>query len=189
MNLESFLKEIKQNWMFAAVLSIAVGLVLLLFPGITIQVVCYLLGCLVIIFGASRIIRYFKQDPAYHEVFQGDLMTGLFGAVIGLFMILKAEIVVSLVPIVFGVVLLTSGIGNVQRTIDARRAGYPRWGVLLALALLTIVLSLLLLINPFGSMQVAVAVIGASLIYEGVSDIVFMLLLGKRIEEWKNAAR
>ena len=187
MNFKSLLEELKRNWMFSAILSILLGLVLLFFPGITTRVVCFLLGGLVIIYGLTHIIRYFRQESTYADLFRGDLMTGLFSVAIGLFMILRADVVVSLIPIIFGIVLMANGIAGVQRAADARRAGYSRWGMLLALAVLTVALSILLLINPFATIKVTVAVIGASLIYEGISDLAAMHLVGKRIEEWKKS--
>lgn len=53
------------------------------------------------------------------------------------------------------------------------------------MAALTIALGLVLVLNPFASAQVAVAVIGASLIYDGLTDVLTILLVGKRIDEWK----
>lgn len=187
MNFKGLLEELKRNWMFSAILSMLLGLVLLLFPGITTRVVCFLLGGLIILYGLTHVIRYFRQENTYAELFQGDLMIGLFGIAIGLFMILRADVVVSLIPIIFGIVLMANGIAGVQRAANARRAGYSRWGLLLALAILTAALSILLLVNPFATIKVTVAVIGASLIYEGISDLVAMHLVGKRIEKWKKS--
>lgn len=187
MDFKGILQEMKHNWMFSAILSIVLGLILLIFPGITIRVVCFLLAGLSLIFGVTRMIRYFKQEAAYPEFFRGDLMVGLFAIAIGLFMLLRADLVVQFIPIIFGIVLMASGIAGIQRAVDAQRSGYDRWGVLLALAILTIALGVLLLINPFGPVKVAVAVIGASLIYEGISDLLSMHLVGKRIEDWKKS--
>ena len=189
MNFKDIFARLRKAWIFSSVLSILLGLVLLLFPTITIQVVCYMLGGLAIVYGIGRVIRYIRQGEAYPELFRGDLMIGLFLIVIGLFIVFRIEFVAGFIPVIFGIALLASGIGEVQRSMDAKRAGYERWLFIMVLASLTIVFGLVLVLNPFASAQVAVAVIGASLIYDGISDVVTILLVGKRIDEWKKNLR
>lgn len=189
MNWKAFFAKLKKTWLISSLISVVLGLVLLLFPGIAIQVVCYLLGGLALIYGVMRIIRYARQGDVYPELFRGDLMIGLFLLAIGLFIVCRVEFVAGFIPVVFGIALLASGIGGVQRAMDAKRAGYERWLFLLVLAALTIALGLVLTMNPFASAQVAVAVIGASLIYDGITDMVTILLVGKRIDEWKKNNR
>lgn len=184
----SVLKDVRRNWLIAAFLSIALGLVLLLFPGITAKAVCYLLGGLSILFGVSRILRHFQHDSDYAVFFQGDLTLGLFCVVIGLFMILRAEAVISLIPIFFGIVLLASGITGIQRAVDSKRNGCCYSWALVLMPLLTLAAGVVLLVNPFASLQVAIIVIGATLIYEGVTDMLSILLISKKIGQWKRNA-
>ncbi len=189
MNFKKIFERLQKAWIFSSLLSIVLGIILLFFPSITIQVVCYLLGGLAILYGIGRVIRYARQGEAYPELFRGDLMIGLFLIAIGLFIVFRIEFVAGFIPVIFGIALLASGIGGVQRSMDAKRAGYERWVALLLLAALTIALGLVLVLNPFASAQVAVAVIGASLIYDGLTDVLTILLVGKRIDEWKKNLR
>lgn len=189
MNFKNIFSKLKKAWLLSSILSVALGLVLLIFPWIAIQVVCYLLGGLAIIYGIIRIVRYARQGEAYPELFRGDLVIGLFLLAIGLFIVFRIEFVAGFIPVIFGIALLASGIGGVLRAMDAKRAGYERWFLLLVLASLTIVLGLILAMNPFATAQVAVAVIGAALVYDGVTDMITVLLVGKRIDEWKKNQR
>jgi len=54
--------------------------------------------------------------------------------------------------------------------------------------LLTLAAGVVLLVNPFASLQVAIIVIGAALIYEGVTDMLSILLISKKIGQWKRNA-
>lgn len=189
MNFKNIFSKLKKAWLLSSILSVALGLVLLIFPWIAIQVVCYLLGGLAIIYGIIRIVRYARQGEAYPELFRGDLVIGLFLLAIGLFIVFRIEFVAGFIPVIFGIALLSSGIGGVLRAMDSKRAGYERWFLLLVLASFTIVLGLILAMNPFATAQVAVAVIGAALVYDGVTDMITVLLVGKRIDEWKKNQR
>ena len=68
-----FLKNLSKSWMFSAVASMALGLVLLLLPGISTKIVGYVLGALAIAFGVGRAVKYFQQKHIYPVFFRGDL--------------------------------------------------------------------------------------------------------------------
>ncbi len=187
MSYKEIVEKLRKNWIVSAVVTIMIGLVLVLFPGSTLRAINYVLGGIAIAMGVVRVVRYFRQDHTYPFLFQSDLIVGLLAIGLGLFMLSKSEAVLSLVPFIFGLLLIGCGVGNILRSVDARRAGVPFWGVLLVLAILTAVAGSVILSNPFGALEVCVAVIGACMIYEGATDIVIVSLTGKRIDAWKKA--
>ena len=107
--------------------------------------------------------------------------------ILGLFLLASPEKVLSMVPFVFGVLLAGCGVGNVLRAADAKKAGLSAWKVLLALALISVAAGVVCMVNPFEVMETTVIVIGGSLIYTGITDIVTTLAVRKRIEAWRNA--
>lgn len=187
MSFKEIMETIKRNWIISAVLCIVVGLLLVLFPGSVLESLCYILGGIAIAAGVIRVVRYFKEDHTYPVIFQSDLMVGLFSLGLGLFMITNPETVVGLIPTLFSIVIVGFGIANILRAVDAKKAGLDRWGILLALAILTVLAGWVILMNPFATMAATVTLIGACLIYEGVADIVTVLLVGKRIDAWRKS--
>lgn len=185
MNYKKLLADLKRNWILSAVITCAFGLVLLLFPNQALTAVTYTLGFLAVVMGVIRTVRYFKQDHTYPFLFQSDLVVGLMTVGLGLFMITQPQTVLSMLPHLFGILLVGCGVGNILRAVDAKKAGIAQWGVLLALAIISIVLGWLIICNPFGVLDTLVAIIGAGLIFEGVTDIVTTLWVGKRIDAWK----
>ncbi|MBQ9264333.1 MAG: DUF308 domain-containing protein [Clostridia bacterium] len=187
MSFMDMMNKLKKNWIASAVLCIVVGLILLLLPEKTLKVICYVVGGIATASGVVRMVRYFKQDHTYPVIFQNDLMVGLLSLGLGLFMITAPAAVVGVIPMIFAVVLIGFGIANILRAVDAKKAGVGAWGVMLALAILTVILGFVLLSSPFETMAVTVSVIGGCLIYEGVADIITVLAVGKRIETWRKA--
>ncbi|MBE5787461.1 MAG: hypothetical protein E7324_07980 [Clostridiales bacterium] len=179
------MKKISEKWQFSAAVSIILGLILLLLPGISTRIVGYLLGALAIGLGADRAVKYFQQKHIYPEFFRGDLMLGLLMATLGILIIVNVEMVISLVPIAFGVALVSNGIVGLQRTWMARQGAYEQWWLLLIFALLTFGMGVVLIINPFASIKLAISIVGGCLIYEGISDLLTMLLAGKKVDGWK----
>ena len=188
MDLKTILDHIKRNWIASSITAIVLGLILLLFPDAALRAVCYVVGGVAIAFGVIRTVQYFREDHTYPFFFQSGLIAGLFTLGLGLFMVTNARTVMGLVPMIFGVLLIGCGVGNILRAVDAKGAGVSYWGILLLLAIITVALGWVILANPFGTLRVAIMVIGAGLIYEGVTDLLTAMFVGKKIEKWKKQA-
>ena len=187
MNFQSVYTKLKTSWVFSAIVTIILGLILVLFPAAALTSVSYVMGGIAIAMGVIRTVRYFKQDHTYPFLFQSDLVVGLLSVGFGIFMVSQPVAFLSLLPHVFGILLVGCGIGSILRAVDAKKMGLAYWSVLLGLAIVSIVLGMLIMINPFYFAETTVIVIGACLIYQGVTDIVTTLAVGKRIDEWKKS--
>ena len=187
MDIQSVYNKLKKNWFFSAIVTIILGLLLVLFPAAALASVSYAVGGLAIAMGVIRTVRYFKQDHTYPFLFQSDLVVGLLSVGFGIFMVSQPVTVISLLPHIFGILLVGCGIGGILRAVDAKKADFASWGVLLVLAIVSIGLGGLIMSNPFNTMETLVIIIGSCLIYQGVTDIVTTLIVGKRIEQWKQA--
>ena len=187
MNWQEFLEKTRKNWVASSIVCIVVGLILVLFPGQAMLSVCYVIGGIATAMGVIRMVEYFKRDHTYPFFFQTDLILAMLTLGLGLFAITNPRTMMSLIPAVFGVLLIGCGVGNILRAVDAKKAGFAAWGALLAMAILTVALGWVILSNPFETLEIAVIVIGAGLIYEGVTDLLTVLLVGKRIEAWRAA--
>lgn len=182
MKINEIWNKVKKNWIISAVVTGLIGLVLLLFPSSVLLSVCYCIGGLTIALGVVRVVQYFKQEHAYPYFFQSDLVAGMITIGLGLFMVSSPTTMISLLPYLFGVLLVGCGIGNILRSIDAKAAGFEKWGLLLGLAIVSIAGGLVILANPFGTIEVVVAVTGGCLIYESIVDIFTTLILGRKIK-------
>ena len=178
----------KKNWILSAIITGVIGLVLLLFPGSALLSVCYCIGGLMIAMGVIRVVRYFKLEHTHPYLFQSDLVVGLITIGLGLFMVTSPKAVMNLLPNIFGILLIGCGIGNILRSVDAKNAGFAQWGVLLGMAILSIVAGLVILSNPFETIELVVAVAGGCLIYESASDIVTTLIISRKLKTLKKNA-
>ena len=187
MNFQTIYTKLKANWIFSAIVTIVLGLILVLFPAAALASVSYVVGGIAIAMGVVRSVRYFKQDHTYPFLFQSDLVVGLLCVGFGIFMLSQPAAFMSMLPFVFGILLVGCGIGSILRAVDAKKMGFLYWGWLLGLAIVSVVLGWLIMVNPFGAAETAVIVIGACLIYQGVTDIVTTLTVAKRIDQWKKS--
>ena len=174
--------KLKKSWIISAIVTGVIGLILLLFPGNALLSVCYTIGGLTIAMGIIRVVRYFKQEHGYPYLFQSDLVVGLITIGLGLFMITSPTTVMSLLPNLLGILLVGCGIGNILRSVDAKNSGFAQWGVLLGMAILSVLAGLTILSNPFGTIELVVAVTGGCLIYESLIDILTTLIINKKVK-------
>ncbi len=180
--------KIKTNWIISAIVTGLIGLVLLLFPGNVLTSLCYCFGGLTIAVGVVRVVRYFKQEHIYPFLFQSDLVVGLITIGLGIFMITSPITVMTLLPYLFGLLLIGCGVGNILRSIDAKDNGFAQWGVLLGMAILSIAAGLVIMGNPFGTVEVVLAVTGGCLIYESITDLVTTFIITKKIKAAQKSA-
>ena len=153
-----------------SLLYIGLGIFLLLGPGMALNIVCYALGGVVLACAAVQLVRYFTAERG---LFQSQL-TLIFGLVclgLGVFLLIRSDIVVRILPVVFGMFVLFDSLGRVQNALELRRCGYSNWKVFLALALLSVVLGVVMILNPFATMELLVMAIGVILVVEGAINL------------------
>ena len=167
-------KKLKWNLILMSALYLGLGIFLLLVPGTALNVVCYALGAVVLVCAVVQLVRYFAVERG---VFQSQLtlISGLVCLGLGAFLIIRSDIVVRLLPIVFGLFVIFDSLGRIQNALELRRCQYSSWKGFLLLALLSIVLGVVMIVDPFGAMETLVMAIGIILIVEGALNLLSAL--------------
>ena len=167
-------KKLKWNLIVMSVLYLALGIFLLMVPGTALNVVCYALGGVVLLGAVIQLVRYFLVERGIFQS-QLTLISGLVCLALGGFLILRSDIVVRILPIVFGLFVIFDSLGRIQNALDLRRCEYPSWKGFLLLPVLSVVLGVVLIVNPFGAMETLVMAIGIILIVEGAINLLSAL--------------
>ena len=167
-------KKLKWNLILMSILYLALGIFLLMVPGTALNIVCYALGGVVLACAAVQLIRYFVVERG---VFQSQLtlISGLVCLGLGAFLIIRSDIVVRILPIVFGLFVIFDSLGRIQNALELRRCEYSSWKGFLLLAVLSIVLGIVMILDPFGTMETLVMAIGVILIIEGALNLLSAL--------------
>lgn len=163
-------KNMRNTYLITAILFIIAGIILLSWPQTTMNIICYGLGALILIYGAFQIYTYYKgkqETTSYHM----NLLTGIIACGIGLFMLLKSEIVISILPFIIGFTLLLESLLKFKHAYDLKKAGYEGFKWILIMAVITLAFAGLLVYNPFDAATSMVMFIGICLIYDGISEL------------------
>ena len=174
------LKE-QVNSIVLCLFELMVGVLLLIDPvGFTTWII-FVAGFVLMVLGILEVVKYFRTDAEEASLGQ-TLAKGILLLIAGGFCTLKTEWFIVTFPvltIIYGVVILVTGVGKVQMTVDMLRRKNRKWFWAAISAVVSIACAVVVLGNPFASTAVLWAFTGISLIVECVLDIVTMIL-GKK---------
>ena len=100
-----------------------------------------------------------------------SVVMGILVLAVGIWFLAEPAVIMSLIPIVIGVVLLFHGIRAIKEAVEAQKFGFDAWGANLILAIISVILGFFCVFDAFGMMEKATIVVGIILIYNGVSNI------------------
>lgn len=163
-------KNFRKSYGFSSIAFILVGLALLLWPALSLRLVCGLFGLVILIKGISSLVGYARSEVRTVFHYFGWVF-GAAATALGVFLLIKPETVVSVLPILVGLFVIFDGVMRIQSALELRNAGYHKWWSFLLLALLSAGLGVLILWNPFATVEVLVMVIGIILMVEGVLNL------------------
>ena len=178
----NFLKSIKVNILSSAVLCILLGIVLVAYPSTSLTLVCRAVGAIVLVTGLSFVFSYLRVGKTrwYGKV---ELVFGSIFAILGGFILLYPLGILSIVPLVFGILLIYHGIANVRQAFELHQYKDKGWWLPVLIAATTIILGVVIMKNPFGTMDILMRIIGACLIYDGLMNT---MLVGRFVKTIRN---
>jgi len=179
-----FIKELKRSYFIGAILYVLLGIVLLCFPQTTLRTICYAISAILVIVGIGYLISYVRNDTI-KSYQRNDFVVGLSVIVIALFIAIKSDLIISLLPIFLGMAIIISSIVKLQHSIDLMRVKYAGWWGVLLIAFSSAALGLVLVVHPFAAATTMVRVIGLSTIWNGLTDIATGILFVQKIKEAK----
>lgn len=179
--MESLLKKVKANTILSSLLCAALGLVLVIWPDISMQIVCIAIGAVLILCGVIRLFGFFlNHDGSVYT--QGNLVMGIVLVVVGIWIVATPGKVLVIIPIIVGILIVIHGVNNIQQTITLCKGKYSMWWLALIMAILTIGLGVLLIIRPFAALDTVVMLIGFFLIYDGLSNVWIVSRIAKTVK-------
>ena len=155
-------------------------MVLLIWPATSAKIICIVLGIIVLAHGIFRIVGYFmKDDFGIPDRF--DLALGIFNILLGCYALFCTRQMLTLLPLLLGILIIIESIFKVQALIDLKRVGYQNWWIDLILTILTIAIGVILIIDPFSGLALTIF-IGVSLIFDGLINLWTVLYLSSVIK-------
>ena len=160
-------KSFQKTMIITSVVFLVIGLVLVIWPDAARHIIIYAIGAAALLYGGYRIVDFFVRKEHLANSVQLGVALGIACLLLGLFLIFKADLVVSLLASLIGVAVIIDSVLRIQISLNLRYFGSAYWVILLVTALVTLGLGILLLFNPFTAVRVATIVAGVLLLLDG----------------------
>ncbi|MBR2570649.1 MAG: DUF308 domain-containing protein [Clostridia bacterium] len=146
------------------------GVLLILWPGTTLNLVCKLAGIALLLVGASSLYQWW-QDKDRKAASAAQVIGSVVALALGLWILLHTRAFESLIQFVLGIVMIAYGALELYRAVKDGQGT-----VLKVLPIVALVLGLIICFKPFGSnIRMFSVFAGIALIYTSVTG-----LLGER---------
>ena len=175
--MKTILHEQRISSIAAALVTILLGVILIWWPDRSVNFLCMLLGVSIFITGIIYILGWLARRKEGVPAF--FVLPGVILCALGVWLMTSPASVIKLIQYIFGDILFFHGAVDLQGAVSLMRRRWGRWWVDLLLALLTILLGVLVLLNPFGTFAALVMLIGAALVFDGVSDLCIIWRLSR----------
>lgn len=160
-----------------ALIYIALGLLFIVMPKGVEDALCYVLAAAVAVFGLLYILGFIVSSSGADEA-QGHngFAIGILMIMMAIFIVVKQDLIITLVPFLFGVMVLVRGLFTIQTAFRIRRLGFPM-GAPLIIGLVIMAFGLFIMLFPMEVGEALFILIGAGLLAAGVSGLVEEILV------------
>ncbi len=185
MKLKDFVRKFRWGAMLPAILSVAMGILLIAVPEGAAVALVVSSGVLLLIAGIVSVIVFL----AGHSAGARELVAGVAEITIALWCFIAPHSALRVLMLAFGILLLVRAFAGAGDAVVAKRQGDKLWGGMLAAAIAFAALAVVVLVNPFGSLRVLSVVTGVILIADGVAELIILVRKYRRIRAAKKSVR
>ena len=178
------MKDIKSTFNLITLGSIAFDILVIILgiffvsnPSVGFESALFLIGIIFLISGISSIIKFIVNPRSFFKV---ELFYGILSIIFGFFAIFKPVSVEILIVIIVGTWLIVSSVIKLIVALELRKVKENTWIFDLTVALLTLLLGILILANPFSSYIILSTYVGVMMMIYAGMDIVEQLFIRKR---------
>ena len=177
-DLEKNRKKIWWSSVTSSIILFILGLLLFFLLFTVIHVVALILGIFIIVVGIFALLKYFRAAQK-NGMIRFNIIYGGVCIVSGLILALTPSAIASILPIVLGIWMIISSLLKIQYALNMKEAGSTSWIPTFTLAMITLVVGILLVINPWRGAQVILQIVGGFLMAYALLDVIASFLLNK----------
>lgn len=176
-------KRIKWDIIFISILTIALGILFIVLPSHSADIMCLIFGLLLIVFGTVLIVRFFAIERLFGEHL---FILGLLTILSGIFCIAYTNSVQGILTILFGLFIVIDSATSIGDSIYLLKAHLKSGIWLLILSILTLALGVVVMFLDFETIMIFA---GIALIIEGLRKFIVTLVYSHKIKVAKKEFR
>ena len=162
-----------------ALFELAVGILLLRDPiGFT-SVVIKLFGGITLAIGIIYLVSYIRQKRLYDENHYFVLSLSVLSIIIGAVCLLLTGVIQDLfaaVAFIYGIIFILTAVYKIKAYTELKKANMPVSVITIIAAAISVILGLVVIINPFGAVNAFWTFTGIALIAEAALDFITVVM-------------
>lgn len=163
-------KEIKS--ILISILLIALAVFLMMKPLEIVSTLIKVIGMCVLICGVFDFLNYFfKKEDAV--LFNYGLFRGIMEITVGILFVFKYNLLITLFPSLLGLMIVFINIFKLQTSLDFKEVENSNYLTGVIISSLSIILGIIILINPFGAVETVVIISGVVLLVSELVNIIY----------------
>ncbi|MCR5655383.1 MAG: DUF308 domain-containing protein [Lachnospiraceae bacterium] len=188
--MKEFYNATRRQTLLLALVYLIMGIAFVAKPDVTFHVIVYILAVTLLVLGVFKIAAYVIAKP---NGFAGNngLSTGLIASILGVFMLIKPDVLESIIGTLLGFAVIIGGIIALQTAIDLRTFRHPQWGAILVISLIVTILGIVSVAVPFSATKTLIMLIGVSMLFVAAGYMVayiFIVISKKNIDDFAKTA-
>ena len=162
----------------ASIIFTIIGLCLIIFPDVSLNIMSYVIGGLFLIFGIYLFTINYNSLILTDMIFFGVMMV-----LLGVILIVYPKLIAQLIPIVLGIWFITDSIVKIRISLSLKDYDDTPWVLTLVLSIISMLCGVVFILHPLASSEVITTFIGALIMIYALSDIIDMFMFKKYIND------
>ncbi|MBR1416707.1 MAG: DUF308 domain-containing protein [Bacilli bacterium] len=159
------------------IIFIIFGIFLISNPTVGLESALLLIGLFLTISGIYSIVKYIINNKVFLRF---ELPYGILSIIVGLFAIFKPFDVATLITVLTGIWLIITSIIKFTIAVEFRKIKEDTWVFDLTVSVLTILLGIMLIINPFNGYMIISSYAGVLIMIYSAMDIIEQFFIRQR---------
>lgn len=150
----------------SSIVLLVLGILLVIVPGGIVTTIIRVFGFVILGLGVLSILNSVKTKSQ-----NSDLIYGILIGILGLVFISNPGVIASIIPFVLGVWIIVKSLFKLQLVASLKRSNSPEYIKPLVVNIITLIIGLVLIFNPFKGAEALIRIIGGFMIVYALLDI------------------
>lgn len=179
--LVEYIKKYEKSSIISSILMIIMAVLLMLKPTTMLNTIIVTFGAIILLQGIISLMLYFLTSKE-EKVFSSALIEGILGIVAALLILKNKNFMISMMPILVGIWIIIKSIIKFQLSFNMKAADEKSWIFILISSIITLILGIIAVVNPFEIMVTITILAGGFLLGTGIIDLIESICIIRKLK-------
>ena len=178
--IKEYIKKYEKSSIISSILMIVMAILLMLKPTAILNTIVTIFGLIILAQGIISLILYFISGKE-ERAFSNALVEGILFTIVSLLILKNKSFMISAMPIMVGVWIIIRSIVKVQLSFNMKAADEKSWVLLLISSLITLIIGIIAVVNPF-EIMVTVTILTGGMLLGTIIDLVESICIIRKLK-------